>query len=878
MRTETGKPILLSDYRPPDWLVDRVDLDVSLHATQTRVRATLHLKPSAGTPAPLVLEGDDLTLVSLKLDGRPLAADAYTAAPDRLTIAQPPARPLTLEIETRVDPTANTQLSGLYRSSGTYCTQCEAEGFRRITYFPDRPDVMAVYTTRIEADKADAPVLLANGNLIDSGDLGDSRHFAVWHDPFKKPSYLFALVGGRLGVVEDSFTTMSGRAVALKIYVEPGKESLCGYAMDSLKRAMRWDEEAFGREYDLDIFMIVAVSDFNMGAMENKGLNVFNDKLVLASPDTATDGDYARIEAVIAHEYFHNWTGNRITCRDWFQLCLKEGLTVFRDQEFSADQRSRPVKRVADVRLLRTTQFVEDAGPLAHPVRPTQYKEINNFYTTTVYEKGAEVVRMIKTLVGADKFREGMDLYFQRHDGEAATIEQFVQCFADVSKRDMTQFMRWYSQSGTPEVIASGTYDAQRKTYRLEIGQAVPATPGQLAKEPMVIPLAFGLIDRNGRDLIAARANGSAAPGVLVLDQPAQKWEFDGIAERPVLSINRGFSAPVRLTANLSTEDLTFLAAHDSDAFNRWNATQALAIRALLETITRFPAGGQMRPADGLMTALAAILADTTLEPAFVALALTPPGETDIAREIGRDIDPDAIHRALTALRAAIGTRLNEALLATYQKLTSTAPYTPDAASAGRRALRNVCLDLLAAGGAEDAIARAARQYETADNMTDRSAALSTLAQHAVPQREAALADFYKRYADNPLIIDKWLSLQAAIAEPQTLDRVRALTAHPAFAMTNPNRVRALIGAFAHGNPREFNRADGAGYGFIADMVLALDPANPQVAARLATAFRSWRMLESARRGKAQAAMQRIKAAPSLSRDVADIVERSLAG
>ena len=878
MRTDTAKPILLSDYRPPDWLVERVDLDVSLHPEKTRVRATLHLKPNAGTPTPLVLDGDALTLTSLKVDGADAAPGSFEAAPDRLTIAQPPRRPFTLEIETLIDPTANTQLSGLYRSSGTYCTQCEAEGFRRITYFPDRPDVMAVYTTRIEADKAEAPVLLSNGNLVDSGDLPGGRHFAVWHDPFKKPSYLFALVGGRLGVVEDSFTTMSGRKVALKIYVEPGKEDRCGYAMDSLKRAMAWDEQAFGREYDLDIFMIVAVSDFNMGAMENKGLNVFNDKLVLASPQTATDADYASIEAVIAHEYFHNWTGNRITCRDWFQLCLKEGLTVFRDQEFSADQRSRPVKRVADVRALRATQFVEDAGPLAHPVRPTQYKEINNFYTTTVYEKGAEVVRMIRTLVGADKFREGMDLYFRRHDGEAATVEQFVQCFADVAQRDMTQFMRWYSQSGTPEVIASGTHDPVTRTYRLEIGQAVPATPGQLAKEPMVIPLAFGLIGKDGHDLALTREDGQPQDDVLVLSAPAQKWVFTGIAERPVLSINRGFSAPVKLTANLSTEDLAFLAAHDSDSFNRWHAVQALATRALTETITRAPAGGLLRPADGLMTALAAIVADAALEPAFVALALTPPSETDIARELGRNLDPDAIFRARAALRAAIGERLQGALAATYERLTDAAPYSPDAASAGRRALRNIALDLMAATGRAEAIARAARQYRSADNMTDRMAALATLSLHAVPERDAALDDFYRRYQGDPLVIDKWLSLQAAIPEPATLDRVRALTQHPAFSMTNPNRVRALIGAFAHGNPREFNRADGAGYDFVAEMVLALDPANPQVAARLATAFRSWRMLEAGRRARAEAAMQRIKAAAPLSRDVADIVERSLAG
>jgi len=493
MRTEEARPVRLKDYRPPDWLVDAVHLDVALDPAATQVRAKLTLRPNGNgaAPAPLVLDGDGLTLRALRLDGAALAAEEFVATPDQLTIAQPPQRSFELEIETVVDPSANTQLSGLYRSGAIYCTQCEAEGFRRITYFPDRPDVMAVYTTRIEAEKADAPVLLANGNLVGSGDVpGTRRHFAVWHDPFPKPSYLFALVGGNLACVEDRFRTMSGREVTLRIYVEPGKEARCAYAMDSLKRAMRWDETAFGREYDLDIFMIVAVSDFNMGAMENKGLNIFNDKYVLASPETATDNDFERIEAIIAHEYFHNWTGNRITCRDWFQLCLKEGLTVFRDQEFSADQRSRAVERISDVRGLRAQQFVEDAGPLAHPVRPEVYREINNFYTATVYEKGAEVVRMLKVLLGPEQFRAGMDLYFARHDGEAATVEQFVQCFADVSGKDLSQFMLWYSQAGTPEVVATGRYDAQVKTYRLELAQTVPATPGQPSKEPMVIPLA----------------------------------------------------------------------------------------------------------------------------------------------------------------------------------------------------------------------------------------------------------------------------------------------------------------------------------------------------------------------------------------------------
>jgi aminopeptidase N len=878
MKTETGQTIRLEDYAPPDWFVETVDLDFSLHPTATKVCAVLHLKPNPDTAAaPLVLNGDGLTLKSVKIDGTVAAPDSYIATPDRLTIAQPPARAFRLEIETQVDPTANTQLSGLYRSSGTYCTQCEAEGFRRITYFPDRPDVMAVYSTRIEADKADAPVLLANGNLADSGELPAGRHYAVWKDPFPKPSYLFALVGGKLGHIEDSFVTMSGRKVALKIYVEPGKEDRCGYAMDALKRSMRWDEEAFGCEYDLDIFMIVAVSDFNMGAMENKGLNVFNDKYVLASPDTATDADFAGIESVIAHEYFHNWTGDRITCRDWFQLCLKEGLTVFRDQEFSADQRSRAVERVGDVRNLRNTQFVEDAGPLAHPVRPESYREINNFYTTTVYEKGAEVVRMIKTILGAQKFRAGMDLYFERHDGEAATVEQFVQCFADAGNRDMTQFMRWYSQAGTPQVTIKTRYDTDAKTFALDCAQTLAPTPGQPVKQPMVIPLRLGLIGDDGRDQPLQLIDGSTPDDdVLLLAQPAETFVFKGVEKRPRLSINRGFSAPIKLVTDLTRDDLAFLAAHDSDPFNRWQAIQSIAMATLIENVAALRAGKPARVDDMLIAAIASVLDDHTLEPAFVALALSPPGEADIAREIGKDIDPDAIFRARLHLRAAVGDRLKDKLTKSYDNTTVPRPYSPDAASAGKRSLRNVCLDLLAANGSADAIDRAERQYRAADNMTDRMAAQSTLALHVGEQRERAFADFYARYADNALVIDKWLALQAMIPEAATLDRVRALTRHKAFDFSNPNRLRSLIGSFAQANPSQFNRPDGQGYGFVADTILALDPKNPQVAARLATAFRTWRSMEAGRQQKAEAALTRIKSASGLSRDVSEIVERTL--
>ncbi len=879
MRTEEPRPIRLKDYRPPDWLIETVELDVSLDPTATTVRAKLKLKPNGGaTPAPLVLDGEELKLRSLTLDGKPLPNESFLATPERLTIAQPPNRPFELEIETVIDPTANTQLMGLYRAGATYCTQCEAEGFRRITYFLDRPDVMAVYTTRIEADKREVPILLSNGNLIAEGDVpGTNRHFAVWHDPFKKPCYLFALVGGNLARVTDSFTTRSGRNVALAIYVEPGKEDRCLYAMDSLKRAMRWDEGAFGREYDLDIFMIVAVSAFNMGAMENKGLNVFNDKYVLASPATATDTDYSHIEAVIAHEYFHNWTGDRITCRDWFQLCLKEGLTVFRDEEFSADQRSRAVERIGDVRALRSHQFVEDAGPLAHPVRPELYHEINNFYTTTVYDKGGEVVRMIKVLLGPDLFRQGMDLYFTRHDGEAATVEQFVQCFADVSGRDFSQFMLWYTQAGTPEIVVSPHYDPRAKTYRLDITQTIPPTPGQSDKSPMVIPLALGLVSKDGGDLPLTLDGRLLDRGVLELTEPSRSFVFTGVAEPPIPSLNRGFSAPVKLSLPIEADELRFLAARDSDSFNRWQAVQTLAMTRLTANVAALRKGLPARADDGLMAALDAVLADTALEPAFVALTLMPPSEADIARDIGRDVDPDAIFGARRHLRATIGVHLGAVLANTYRQMITPGPYRPDAESAGRRALRNVCLDLLAMTQQRQAIALALSQYESADNMTDRMAALETLSLHDRPERAQALGDFYTRYADDPLIIDKWLALQAAIPEATTLDRVRTLTSHPAFSMANPNRIRALIGSFAQVNHTQFNRADGAGYDFVADVVLALDPKNPQVAARLMGAFRSWRALEARRRARAEATLRRVAAAPTLSRDVGDIVARTLA-
>jgi aminopeptidase N len=880
MRTDVAQPIRLQDYRAPDWLIETVALDISLHPSKTRVRAKLTVKPSprAGAPSALVLDGDELTLTGVSIDGKPLGAQSYTASPDALTILQPPQRAFVLEIETQLDPSANTKLMGLYRSSGTYCTQCEAEGFRRVTYFMDRPDVMATYTTRIEAERAEAPHLLANGNLIQSGEVpGTNRHFAVWHDPFPKPSYLFAMVGGDLGFIEDTFTTSAGRRIVLKIFVEHGKEARALYAMDALKRSMRWDETTFGREYDLDIFMIVAVSDFNMGAMENKGLNVFNDKYVLASPETATDTDYAGIEAVIAHEYFHNWTGNRITCRDWFQLCLKEGLTVFRDQEFTSDQRSRPVKRISDVRQLRAVQFMEDAGPLAHPVRPETYREINNFYTPTVYEKGAEVIRALKTLIGSEAFRNGMDLYFERHDGTAATVEQFVQCFADASGQDLGQFMLWYRQAGTPEVRATATYDERARTLTLDVAQSVPPTPGQPQKSPMVIPLRLGLLDANGDEIALVTADGKTPAGDrIVLTSARERFVFGGIDARPVISLNRQFSAPVNLTLDQSREDLSLLAARDSDPFNRWQALQSIAMRSLIANVAAHRQGKPLTHPGELTEAFRNVLNTPALEPAFAALAITLPGENDIAREIGSDIDHDAIFAARHAMRREIGKGLDADLTAAYARLTTRAPYSPDAASAGGRSLRNVSLDLLAANGAPDKIDLAAQQFTDADNMTDRLAALATLSLHDVPARERAFAAFYDRFKDNALVIDKWFIIQASVPERETLARVRTLLSHPAFSLANPNRVRSLIGTFA-ANLTQFNRPDGEGYVFLAEIVQTLDPKNPQVAARLMTAFRTWRALEPKRRALAEAALKRVASTAGLSRDVADIAGRSLA-
>jgi aminopeptidase N len=883
MRTATGQPVRLEDYRVPDFLIDSVDLDISLDRHATRVAAVLHIRPNPeGRPdAPLALDGDELELVGATLDNAPLAPPAYEADPSSFTLANPPRRPFTLRLETRVDPAGNTKLMGLYRSGSAYCTQCEAEGFRRITYFLDRPDVLATYRVRLEADKAEAPVLLANGNLESTGEAADGRHWAVWNDPFKKPSYLFALVAGDLAHIADSFTTLSGRRVALGIYVEHGREGRASYAMDALKRSMAWDERAFGREYDLDCFNIVAVSDFNMGAMENKGLNVFNDKYVLASPEMATDDDYAGIEGVIAHEYFHNWTGNRITCRDWFQLCLKEGLTVFRDQEFSADQRSAPVKRIADVRGLKAAQFPEDAGPLAHPVRPAVYHEINNFYTATVYQKGAEVIRMLRALIGPEAFRAGMDLYFARCDGTAATVEDFLACFAETSGRDLDAFRLWYSQAGTPLLTVRTGYEVSRGVFRVEIAQSLGPTPGQPSKAPMMMPIALGLVDPDGGEIALASPDASEAElrsGVFALEGPRRTLEFTGLARRPALSFLRGFSTPARVDDDLTEGDLIALLKHDGDSFNRWQALQTLATRLLLRSVAAIRAQSAPASDAAFVDAYGSVVADALngrIAPAFAALALALPSEADIAREMAANVDPAAIFRARDNLRGALGRAHAAALTALHDAMADVAPFSPDAASAGRRALRNGALAMLVAGDPIGGGARAHSQFEQADNMTARLGALASIATIPGAPRERAFEAFGRRFAAEPLILDKWFALQAQIPEAQTLDRVRALMTHHAFSLGNPNRVRALIGGFT-ANATQFNRPDGAGYELLADVVLTLDPTNPQIAARLLTALRSWRSLEPIRQAKGEEALRRIVAQPNLSADVRDIATRSL--
>jgi aminopeptidase N len=863
------------DYTAPAFLVEKVELVFELDRDVTNVKSRLfvHANPVRGTGGGdmVHLDGEDMKLVSVSVDDRKLGVDEYNVDPSGLSFSAP-GETFVVDIETQISPAANTRLEGLYVSQSAFCTQCEAEGFRRITYFPDRPDVMATYKVTINADKAACPVLLSNGNLIDSGDLDGNRHYAVWEDPFPKPSYLFALVAGDLACVEDSFKTMSGRDVALRIFVEHGNEDRCDYAMDSLKRSMKWDEEVYGLEYDLDLFNIVAVSDFNMGAMENKSLNVFNAKYILAKPDTATDTDYELIESIVAHEYFHNWSGNRVTCRDWFQLSLKEGLTVFRDQEFSADQRSRPVQRIKDVAQLRARQFPEDGGPLAHPVRPDSYMEINNFYTATVYEKGAELIRMMHTLLGAEGYRKGIDLYFDRHDGQAVTCDDFARAMEDANDVDLGQLKIWYSQAGTPSLSWRGEHDTEAKQFRLTVSQKTAPTPGQPDKVALHMPIAIGLLGRDGRELVSR---------TVQLTEAEQTFVFDNIDQVPVVSFNRGFSAPVNIAIEQPHEELVFLMGHDSDAFNRWEAGQKYATALMLSAIAEFEKnGGDADAALGDVTefvaAMRATLINDDLDKAFRADALVLPGE-EFLSEQRKPANPDAIHQVRNALRKRIGSDLRAEFGNAYHQNASNAAFTPDAESAGQRAFRATALSYLVASGEGEFADLAAEQYRSADNMTDRMAALSVLNHLDHPGRAEALADFEARFGKDTVVMDKWFGLQAMSSRDDTLSRVKDLMSHPLFTMRNPNKVRSLIGSFAMANPRHFHAADGSGYAFYTDRLIELDDINPQVAARLCAPLGKWAKYDEARADLMKAELDRILAKPDISRDLYEIASKSRA-
>jgi aminopeptidase N len=855
------------DYRPPAYLVDTVDLHFELDPAATRVRARLALRrnPDHAARGPLRLDGEGLRLVAVALDGEALSGNRYQVAPDGALVVADVPDAFTLETEVELDPGANTELSGLYVSNGSFFTQCEAEGFRRITFFPDRPDVMARFTTTITADAARCPVLLSNGNPTEHGAAGPGRHWARWVDPHPKPSYLFALVAGDLVAVRDRFTTSSGRAVALAIWVRRGDEDRCGHAMHALKAAMRWDEETYGLEYDLDVFNIAAVSDFNMGAMENKGLNVFNTKYVLARPETATDNDYQGIETVVAHEYFHNWTGNRITCRDWFQLSLKEGLTVFRDQQFSADQGSAAVKRLADVRRLRAAQFPEDDGPLAHPVRPDSYIAIDNFYTATVYQKGAELVRMMHTIAGAAGFRRGIDCYVARHDNQAVTIEDFVRALGDGAGTDLTPFLGWYAQAGTPELTVADSYDAGARRYTLTLRQSTRPTPGQPEKHPLPIPVAMGLLGPDGAEL-----PGSAR--VLLLEAEEQRFVFEDVPAAPVPSLLRGYSAPVKLKG-VPRARLRFLAAYDTDPFVRWDSLQAYATALMLERIAA-PDGPPPPLDEGLAEALANTLANADADPGFAAEALMLPSESYVADQMAT-VDPDAIHAVREALRRQIGVRLGAALRAAYERLADPGPYRIDGAAIGRRALRNACLGYLAAAGA-DGVRLAEAQFAAQANMTDVLAALDVLAATDGPERAAALAAFHARWRGDDLVLDKWFAIQALSPRRQTPAEVAALLAHPDFDLRNPNRVRALVGAFSAGNQVRFHDPSGAGYRLLADTVIALDPTNGQTAARLVNPLGAWRRQDAARGALMRAELERILGVPRLSRGTYEKASKGL--
>lgn len=880
MLKDTPTVTYLNDYTPPNYWIEKIDLDFSLGESRTEVKSRLQIKRNsslASSDQPLILNGEGLELISIRLDGVPLKEGKFKKDKEFLVIDNVPEN-FALEIVTIINPAANKALEGLYVSGGMFCTQCEAEGFRHITYYLDRSDVMAKFTTRIVADKSSFPVLLSNGNLLEKGDLEGGRHWALWEDPFPKPCYLFALVAGNLDCLNDTYSTQQGREVSLQLYVEPGNVDKCSHAMDSLKKAMQWDEDVFGLAYDLDIYMIVAVGDFNMGAMENKGLNIFNTAYVLASPDSATDMDYVNIEGVIGHEYFHNWTGNRVTCRDWFQLSLKEGLTVFRDQEFSADMGSRAVKRISDVRALRGRQFPEDAGPMAHPVRPDSYVEINNFYTATIYEKGAEVVRMIHSIVGQNGFRKGMNLYFEHYDGQAVTTDDFVQAMEDANNVDLDQFRLWYRQAGTPVISIQTEYDSLAQTYTVVLRQSTPATPGQKIKKALHIPFRMGLLGANGKDLPLILDNGAelVAGEAIHLTSDVATYKFVEIKHKPVPSFLRGFSAPVKLELELSDEELAFLIAHDGDSFNRWDAGQQLATRVLLKMIDDIAQGRPATVNPLFIEAVGLMLTDSSLDKALLAESLAMPSEGDLTEKM--DVaDPDAIHEARRRLLEGLANELNQPLLQGYRDNKTDGPYQFNQKACGQRRLRNQILQILSATKSQTVIDMAVSQYHEADNMTDRLAAVIALANIDSPERQKILTAFREFAGDDALIQDKWFSVQAASDLPNTLQSVYALMEQPEFELNNPNKVRSVIGTFCHRNLVRFHDASGEGYAFLANHVIQLDRSNPQIAARLVGAFNRWKKYDASRQTLIRHQLEYILSQSGLSKAVFEIVTRNLA-
>ena len=880
MRDANPHTIYLKDYTVPDYLIHSVDLNFTLDEEHTRVisRLTLSRNPASQTgDAPLILSGENLELVSVVLnDDQELTAQHYLQTPDSLIIRDVPQhRSFVLTVENTINPKANTALEGLYLSNGMLCTQCEAEGFRKITYFLDRPDVMAKFTTTLVGNKDRYPVLLSNGNKIAHGKLADNRHWVTWEDPFSKPCYLFALVAGQLDCIADSYITQSGRTIDLQIFVEAHDLDKCAHAMQSLKNAMRWDEQVYGREYDLDLYMIVAVGHFNMGAMENKGLNVFNTKFVLARPDTATDADYEHIEGVIAHEYFHNWTGNRITCRDWFQLSLKEGFTVFRDQEFTGDRTSKAVKRIEDVNMLRTRQFAEDAGPMAHPIRPDAYIEINNFYTLTVYEKGAEVVRMIHTLLGAEGFRKGSDLYFERHDGQAVTCDDFVHAMEAANGVDLSQFRRWYAQAGTPVLTVQQAYDPSAQTLTLTISQHCPPTPGQPVKESLHIPVTVGLINPDGTPLVPKLELGNEEV-ILQLTQAKQTFVFEGLKAQPVVSILRGFSAPVKLVMERSLEELAFLLSHDSDTFNRWEAGQQLAGQVISGLIADVQNGRALRINPIIIEAFKQVMAQSWDDLSYFSLLLSLPSETYLAEQM-QVVDVDAIHAAREFVMLTLAEQLQDRFKALYLECHRDESGLFDAGAIGRRRIKNTCLAYLGRLELADIRQWSQQQFDTAKNMTDQIAALAVIVNSSHPAKQQCLADFYRQWQAEALVIDKWFALQASSQCPDAFATVQALMQHPAFDLKNPNRVRALIGAFSQANPLHFHAANGQGYQFLADQIIALNTLNPQVASRMLSALTSWRRYDAGRQALMKAQLERIMTVDAVSSDVYEVASKSLA-